>query len=275
MTCRCPALLQLSTSVLLALFAHHLAQGQDGPFSQRKQERAEPVVDLVSFALDVTPSPSGGDFFNAYRLLGPTRTGLPAIISPRLALRLTLSRTTRLVFSVSYGGVEFTDIYSVIDSSAPPGTEGYGAFVEKFDSHFYPIMIGLEYSPVRTQFTTYVGGLVGIAPVDVNWNTLTQRESPGELSRPGLNTSGVELEPAGRLYAGIDYQFDEAIRERGMVRGIFIEGSYLVLPVRRDYFTSVRRQGRGIAALPAADDGTLHMGGATLTLGFSLQFSRR
>lgn len=260
---------------MTALGAASVAGAQPGTHPPKTPVPGNEVVDIVSFALDVTPSPSGGDFLDAYQLLGPSRSNLPAVISPRLALRLTLGRSTRLVFNVSYGGLDFTDIYSVVDSTAPAGTDGYGAFVEKFAAQYYPILIGIEYSPVRTQFTTYVGALAGIAPVNVDWGTLTQRESPGELSRPELNVSGVELVPSGRIYAGIDYQFDETVRERGMVRGIFVEGGYLVLPVRRDYFTSVRRQGRGIADLPPTESGTLQLGGATLSIGFSLQFSRR
>lgn len=232
-------------------------------------------VDILSFGLDVVPSPEGGDFFDGYRSLGPRRNALPALAAPRLAIRVALPGNIRLAFALSYGNFSINDIYGVIDSSARGAADAFGAFVEQFDATFMPVLVGIEYIPVQTQFATYVGAMIGAGPVTVEWKTLTQHESPGFLSRPELNATGVGLEPAARMYVGIDYQFDESMRERGMVRGIFVEGSYLVLPVRRDYFTAVRRQGRGIPTLPSADEATLQLGGVAVTLGLNLQFSRR
>lgn len=264
----------LTAVLFLVLSPNFNAAAQEGNPNLPPAE-VERDADILSIGLDLIPSPSGGDFLDGYASLGPDRVSLPALVLPRFMLRMMLWSDVRITFGAAYGRLNFTDIYGVVDSTAPVGAEAYGSFVDHVEVRAVPITVGLEYAPVRTQFTTYVGGVVGLAPARVEWITTTQHESPGELYRPELNVSGVGTELVGRLYAGIDYRFDAAVRERGTFRGIYLEASYLAVPVRRDFFAPVRRQGRGITTPPSLDAATLDLGGVVLTFGVNLQFRRQ
>jgi hypothetical protein len=236
------------------------------------EERDE---EILSLGADLIPAPFGGDFFDGYSLLVPTRTSLPTLVMPRLNFRLLISPPLRLTFGLQYGQLKFTDIYSTVDSTAPVGSDAYGSFVERFDARVLPVTVGAEYAPIRTQFTTYVGGAVGISVTSVDWHTQTQKESPGSLSRPELNVTGYEPGVVGRVYCGVDYRFDAAVREKGLFRGLYVEASYLTIPVRRDFFIPIRRQARGLPAVPSSDRATLQVGGLALAIGLNLQFARK
>jgi len=261
-------------ALLCSLVVQERVPAQE-PFLPLPISQVERDADMLSLGIDLIPSPDGGDFFDGYTILGPDRRTLPAVVLSRFSFRLLVRNDLRLTFGLAYGGFDFFDIYSVIDSSAPGGRPDYGSFVDRFRVRVLPVMLGLEYAPIQTQFTTFLGGSCGLSLNNVEWATQTQRESAGELSRPALNADGVEPDLVARFYAGVDYRFDAAVRKRGVFRGVFVEASYLVLPVRRDYFASIRRQGRGIDPLPPTEVATLGMGGVTLSLGVNLQFSRR
>lgn len=240
------------------------------------QPSSTPIPNLLSFGLEIVPSPSGGSFFTEYARLGTEQRSLEGYAMPTLTLRVQIFKSARFVVHSGFGRNSFTDIYSVVDSTAPTGGGGgYSSFVESFKSSAIPILLGLEYVPLETQFTSYAGASLGIAVTSVDWTTSTQAESRGDLSRPDFNISGTGFAPAGRLYAGIDYRFDAAVKERNTLRGIFIEGAYMVIPIRRDFFTAIRRNGRGLSSPPTTDSAVLEFGGVSVTIGVSLQFDRK
>ncbi len=234
----------------------------------------KPIPNILSLGLEIVPSPSGGSFFSEYARLGTQQKSLEGYAMPTLSLRVQIFESTRFVIHSGFGRNSFTDIYSVLDSTAPSGGS-YSSFVESFKSSAIPILLGLEYVPLETQFTSYAGVGVGIAITSIDWTTSTQLESRGELSRPDFNVSGTGFSPAGRVYAGVDYRFDAAVKERNTLRGIYLEGAYMMIPIKRDFFTAIRRNGRGLPQAPTSDSAVLEFGGVTLTLGVSLQFDRK
>ncbi|MEO5931303.1 MAG: hypothetical protein ABIR47_15325, partial [Candidatus Kapaibacterium sp.] len=110
---------------------------------------------------------------------------------------------------------------------------------------------------------------------NVTWTTNVRDQTFSLFYRPMTNVKGLGISPAFRIYAGIDLRFDGYFSERSPFRGIFLEGSYLALPVRRNYFAAVRLGGKGLPTVPSEDGATMNLGGLTLTLGLNLQFVRR
>lgn len=232
--------------------------------------------DIVSLALDCRPSPGGGSFFRNYQLLGAQRSSLGAQAVPSMALRLSGFEPFRLVISASYSSSTFEDLYTVPDTTVRgSGAASSATLLEKFSASGVAGTIGLEYWPIETQFTTYVGLAAGLALCDVDWSTVTLESSRGEYSRPTLNTKGSSFAPVFRFYGGIEYRFDRYDFNNSLVRGIFLEAGFLTIPVQRDYFATVRQQGRGLPLLPEDNSASLDMGGFTLTLGVNLQLFRR
>jgi hypothetical protein len=221
----------------------------------------------------VVPSPGDGSFFPEYAKLGGSTTALDAFVMPSLMLRLASSSPLRVTLSGGYASGGFIDIYGIRDST--PGASGAVSIVEELSVSAIPVMIGLEYAPVRTQFTTYLGAEAGVSFSSAEWATSIREQTISEFYRPSGNTKGSEFFPAFRFYAGVDYRFDRNLWSAGAVRGIFLEGSYFVLPVVRDYFAGIRRQGKGLRVVPESDSGSLNLGGLTFTFGVNLQFRRR
>ena len=191
---------------------------------------------------------------------------------PSLMLRLGSSGSLRVVIYGAYAGGELTDLYDVIDTVGLD--RPLASIVETFSITSIPVMVGVEYAPVREQFTTYVGATVGGAYSDAEWTTVVRAVPNSGFARPATNQKGGSFHPAYRIYAGIDYRFDRNLWSQGAVRGIFLEGSYLGIPIRRDYFAAIRNESRGLRVLPGEDDGVIDLGGITFTLGINLQFVR-
>ena len=230
-------------------------------------------LDIISVGAEFTASPGGGDFFEKYERLGGTVQGMDPYIAPVLTGRIVLSDAIRVVVYGSYAHTSFVDPHGVARDSSPEMRGITASLVDEFSVTVVPIVAGLEYTPIRSQFTSYLGVLVGGSLATVDWTTTT-REVNGLFYRPSVNSKGLSVGPAARIYTGVDLRFDRNFQARGSIRGIYLEGAFTILPVTRDYFAEVRSQGRGVAGLPADDSATLYVGGLSLTLGINLQFLR-
>lgn len=267
----------LAVGIFLSVTAGARAQNtgdrEDAPPADTTRDRSSaPDFDLISAGLEYVPSPQGGDFFKEYPRLGG-EGDLDGYVMPSAMLRFASIGTIRIIVYGALGGGEFTDIYDVRDSAR--GDVALASIVEKFSISSIPVLVGVEYSPIREQFTTYVGASAGIAYSSVEWTTSFREHSPMGFSRPATNIRGGAFHPAYRIYAGVDYRFDRNLWSQSPIRGIFLEGSYLGIPIRRDYFAAVRGAGRMLRGAPGADDATLDIGGVTFTMGINLQFVRR
>ncbi len=231
--------------------------------------------DLLSLGVEFVPSPGGGTFFDGYKRLGGAVESLGARMAPMVNIRLATAGPLRICLQSTYARASFTDIYGVIDSISNPYMRGAAALVDQFSATAIPVMAGVEYAPVRSQFTTYVGVGVGLAFNNVDWSTIVRSQSIVDFYRPGANVKSAGVGPAARVYAGTDFRFDRNYWGQGSVRGIFMEASYLLLPVNRDFFTAIRGSGKGIESPPDHDSGVLDLGGFAFTIGLNLQMVRR
>ena len=230
-------------------------------------------LDIISVGVEFTASPGGGDFFEKYDDLGGTFEGIDPYIAPVLTGRMVLADALRFIVYGSYAHTSFVDPHGVARDTSAEMRGISASLVDEFSITVVPILAGLEYTPIRSQFTSYLGVLVGGSLATVDWTTTT-REVTGTFYRPNVNVKGMSIGPAARIYTGVDLRFDRDFQSRGSIRGIYLEGAFTILPVTRDYFAEVRTQGRGVSGLPADDSATLYVGGLSLTLGINLQFLR-
>ncbi len=263
-----PLLLGISGS---GAAAQSIGDRPEEPADTVAQRPATPDFDVFSFGLEFVPSPNSGSFFKEYPVLGG-KGSLGGFVAPSFMLRLASGGSVRVVLYGAYSGGEFTDLYDVVDTVGP--NRPLASIVENISLTSIPVMAGVEYAPVREQFTTYVGATAGGAYSTAEWRTTVRNVPNSGFARPATNQKGGSFHPVYRVYAGIDYRFDRNLWSRGPVRGIFLEGSYLGIPIRRDYFAAIRNEARGLPVLPGEDDGVIDLGGVTFTLGVNLQFVR-
>ncbi len=233
---------------------------------------------MLSLGLEVVPSPAEGSFFESYRGLGGKLDQLDPTSLLSLTARIIASNSLRWTFSGGYMRVGFIDYYE--SARFAPSDTGVVAVpaasvTEKLDATVIPILGGVEWAPVRSQFTTYVGALAGVTVSSVTWTTGTRAYGLVDYRRPVTNVDGIGVSPAARIFAGVDLRFDYFSTVGGPFRGIYVEAAYLYLPLSRGYFEELRRTSRGVNLLPGADRATINAGGLSITFGVSVQFPRR
>jgi hypothetical protein len=233
--------------------------------------------DIVSMGLEVYVSSGGGTFLSEYRKLGGTIESFDPSLVPYLMLRLGVGEDLRVIGYGTYLSNGFVDLYNARSLGADSMASGsaLAAVVEDFSARAIPILAGIEYSPVQSQFTSYVGAAAGISINTVEWLTTTRELTQGGYYRPGINVRETDVSPALKFYTGIDLRFDRYSWQDNPFRGIFLEASYVYVPVRRDYFAALIRGTEGSVMLPTTTSATLQLGGFTFTVGLNLQFLRR
>lgn len=230
-------------------------------------------IDILSAGAEFVASAGSGDFFDSYATLGGQQTRLGTYLAPALTGRLAFDDKLRITAYASLHATGFAESYHVRQGQGPlaPAIAGVA---EDFSVMAVPLMAGIEFAPIRTQFTSYVGVGAGAAITRARWQSTIQYTNGG-YARPQSNTSGVGVSPALRAYAGVDLRFDRGSVVRAAFRGIYLEAAYLFLPVGRDYFGAMRARGTGIEEGPTSDDATLYLGGLSFTFGLNLQVLRR
>ncbi len=269
----------LLTMLLLVTPAIGQPAGDPAPGDSTALQRASEVpfdLDVVSLGLEFVTSPGEGDFFAGYRQLGGITQQLSGFMMPTASLRIAAWRNLKIVISGSYASAGFVDIYGVRDTlNGTVVRPGGASLVEDVSVMAVPVTAGVEFTPIQSQFSSYVGVAVGGALNDVTWSTTTREQTFSEFYRPTTNLKGLGFSPVFRIYAGVDLRFDRYLSGRSAFRGIFLEGSYLMLPVARDYFSAIRSGGRGLPRVPNSDGASMNLGGLTFTLGINLQYARR
>jgi hypothetical protein len=264
-----------------ALFAQEPEEEVTPLDSSTAQDRSVNVgrgLDVISIGAEVVASPGGSEFFREYQKLGGEVAALDLFLAPTLIGRFSLGRSFRLIVYSAFMSASFVEIYNSMrlrpDDSTSTG-DPVAAITEDFSMQSFPILAGFEYSPIQSQFSTYVGLLGGLAIVSGTWQTSVRPFAPGEFYRPLVNLSGLSVSPAIRAYTGVDLRFDRYLIEGTAVRGIFLEAAFLMLPVNRPFFEDIRQQSRGLSLIPTQDNATLSIGGFTVTLGINFQVQRR
>ena len=261
-----------------------LAQEQDGTRvtiltdndSLHHAPRAQ-LLDVFTAGLEVFTAPGGGTLFDEYRKLGGSITGFSAIPAPTLSLRVGLTEDLRVVGYGTYFGASTVDLYDVTQS--PEGTDSarqervVASVVEDFSVKTLPLFVGVEYAPIRSQFTSYVGAVAGPVVSSVMWNTTARQQTQAaEYYRPSINADSWGVAVGGKLYAGLDLRFDRSVQRP--IRGVCIEAAFSMMPVRHDVFQAILTSSRGVATLPERST-TLQMGGFSITIGLNFQFLRK
>jgi hypothetical protein len=231
------------------------------------------MIDILSAGVELVGSAGGGDFFDEYAKLGGEQSGLGGYTALVLSGRLALFDRLRVTATAGYQKTGFTEDYDVRRGEGPraPAIAGVS---EDFSIVAVPLIAGIEFAPIRTQFTSYVGVGAGVALTQAKWQTTVQYASERYV-RPQSNTESFAVGPVGRVYAGVDLRFDRGSITKAAFRGIYFEAAYTFLPVARDYFAELRARGDGIEEEPARDDATLYLGGLSFTFGLNLQVLRR
>lgn len=234
------------------------------------------LLDIVTVGLEVVTAPGGGTFFDEYQKLGGSISGLAAIPAPTLSLRIGLTEDFRAVGYGTYFGSNVVDLYDVSRSPEAADSTGQGtvvaSVVEDFSVKTLPVLLGIEFAPVRSQFTSYVGLLAGPVISSVVWNTTTRQQAQAGYYRPSINADSWGIEVGGRIYAGLDLRFDRSVQRP--IRGLCIEAAFSMMPVRQDVFQPIITSSRGLPKLPERST-TLQMGGFTITIGLNFQFLRK
>lgn len=243
-----------------------------------EQEAVRRDLDIISFGLEIVPSPGGGSFFDEYKNLFGMTTGLNPAVSPTIVGRIRMLENLRLVFAASYIGSGFSEVYDAYGFPAgmPEADTLVPAaqVVDEMSVTAFSFLLGIQFTPIRSQFTSYVGAAAGGAFVTASWQTNTRRFESSNYFRPETNVDGPAFAPALRLFTGVDLRFDGSYMNKNVFRGVYIEAAYFYLPVTLDYFREIRTIGRGIPVLPADDNATLNIGGLTVTFGINMQLLR-
>lgn len=246
---------------------------RNAPRDTISRARYNDRIDILSAGMEYVASAGGGSFFDEYAKLGGRQADLGTYAALALTGRLALSEQLRITAHTSYHTTGFEESYDVRQGTDPraPAVAGVS---EDFSVVAVPLVAGIEFAPIRTQFTSYVGAGGGVALTKVKWQS-TVLYANERYVRPQSNSESFGVAPVIRAYAGVDLRFDRGSIAKAAFRGIYLEAAYTFLPVSRDFFGAMRSRGDGIEEAPASDDATLYLGGLSFTFGLNLQVLRR
>ncbi len=233
---------------------------------------------VVALRFDLMATPGGGSFFDSYPLLFGRERELDVSISPGIGVRGRISDHLRWTAFGSYLWTGFSEVYDALriptdnGSGQPLDTLLPAAQVqEEMSLQGFSLLAGIEFSPVSSQFTSYVGASAGAGFISTSWISTIRPFGTLVYHRPRINVDDTRVSPAVRLYSGVDLRFDYAEVNRSIVRGVFIEASWLWLPVTADYFGPIRDLSQNLPILPESESATLDIGGFALGIGVNLQ----
>lgn len=277
-----------------SLFAQQETQGQEGKeiedeaegeYKETDQVPTKPHYikesELLSFSLEAIPTPTGGSFFDEYSKLGSTLNVMNDAWLPTITMYFDQTENFKISGRLSFNNFKLTDFYvQKARNQNLPVEEDNGtaaaSIVENIDVTQVPVLVGVHYLPVRSQYTSYVGAQVGLSANSVKWQTINRSISNLlYLYRPAINVSGVRLSPVARIYTGFELRFDELVSKENPFRGVALEVAYFYLPMKNNYFERIINESKGAYSLPESPDATLQCGGISISLGVTLQFSKK
>lgn len=233
---------------------------------------------VVALRLDLLATPGGGSFFDSYPLLFGGERELDVSISPGVGVRGRISDHLRWTAFGSYLWTGFSEVYDALSVSTDNGSGlpldtllPAAQVQEDMSLQGFALLAGVEFSPVSSQFTSYVGASAGAGFISTSWFSTVRPFGTVVYHRPRINVEDTRVSPAVRLYSGVDLRFDYAEVNRSIVRGVFIEASWLWLPVTADYFGPIHDLSQNLPILPQSRSATLDIGGFALGIGVNLQ----
>lgn len=231
----------------------------------------------VGLRLDLIATPGGGSFFEAYPLLFGRARELDVVVMPGLGGRFRLTDRLRATLFGSWASTGFSDVYDAFrfpsDTTQFPSDTLLPAaqVIEEMSLDGLILLAGVEYSPVVSQFSSYVGLSGGLGVIRTEWYSTTRVFGNIAYERPRINVESTRPYPAIRLYSGVDLRFDFAEANRSIVRGVYVEASWLWLPVSEAFFGPIGRTSQNLPFLPSEENSTLNLGGFAIGIGLNLQ----
>lgn len=225
----------------------------------------------INADLNWTLGISAAGFFKDYQSLlrGPS-SGFDAPIGFSVGMSSYQVKNAPIGLSVSYYRAVARETYqyksSILDTVGLPSQ----TYSQDITLTVIPIMLTWDYYPIDRQFTGYIGGGIGAAPVHAFW-----REDISESTLPGSRLSGTRYDawhvaPSFMGRVGVSLGFDEPLGSKTKA-GVYFEASYLFVPYSAPLFTEAAKT---IPNAPPSTKGnyTTQSGGFVVRLGMNIFF---
>ncbi|MES2767027.1 MAG: hypothetical protein V4642_14225 [Bacteroidota bacterium] len=133
-----------------------------------------------------------------------------------------------------------------------------------------PVLATIEFIPVEAQFTTYFGVGAGVAFNKIFWKESVQTTVKNDPRTGGVYTDERKITPAGRIYAGVELDFDKRRRQSSILGSLLLEVRYTYIPVSSKLLEK-------FSSFPGAperwkDDFSVGGSGLGLNIGVSVEF---
>ncbi|HYF04411.1 MAG TPA: hypothetical protein VEC36_13590 [Patescibacteria group bacterium] len=133
-----------------------------------------------------------------------------------------------------------------------------------------PLLVTVEFMPVEAQFSTYVGLGAGIAFNSVFWSESLASSVPADPRKGGVYIDESQITPAGRVYAGVELDFDKRRTSHSILGSLLLEVRYTYIPVSAPLLKEFAK----LPGAPSAWSEDFRIGGSGLgiNIGVSVEF---
>lgn len=236
---------------------------------QRPTEAAPRISRPTRFYIDVFGAfaRNSTDFFSDYKTyLGGVASTFDAPLGLSGGISSFQIPDVGIGVKVAYSRSVIRETYlftSFLDSTRPDQST-----TQDFTLTVVPAMLTLDYLPTERQFTTYIGVMAGLAFTKIHWT-----ESLSTTTRPGARASGERYDeshvsPSAGIRAGVNLGWDSNADAQAKP-GLFIEASYLFIPVSAPLFANVAETLPGSPAR-LREPYAIQAGGFEIHIGISL-----
>lgn len=105
----------------------------------------------------------------------------------------------------------------------------------------FPILTTFEYRQPEAKYRSFIGAGVGAGVVRFAWTESVSTTLRDDIRRGGEYFQDTYLVPAGRLYAGVELDFDPGTKA-SFVKSLTIQGQWNVMPFATNYFAGYAQQ---------------------------------
>jgi hypothetical protein len=211
-----------------------LARLRETNFVQRAGLRIEP-------GLSYTLGTNAKEFFQDYaQVLGGKSREFSTPVSGSLRISRHLDEYQSIGLVAGFTRTNLRENYDydprVVEVPLAPAQN----VTQNMNIESIPLMVCYDLYPVDRQFTSYIGGSVGLGISHVQWyEDITVSRSPGARSK-GERFDDWLYHLATELRAGVSLGFDGSTQS-AVRSGIRIECAYRHIPVRSDFMRNVAR----------------------------------
>lgn len=249
------------TPILLS--GQSLARLRETNFVQKAGLRIEP-------GLSYTWGTNAQEFFQDYaRVLGGRNRELSTPVSGTLRISRHLDEYQSVGLVAGFTRTNLRENYDydprTVDVPLAPAQN----ITQNMTIESIPLMVCYDLYPVDRQFTSYLGGSIGMGFSNVQWyEDITVSRSPGARSK-GERFDDWLYHLAAEVRAGVSLGFDGSTQS-ALRSGIRLECAYRYVPIRGDFMRNVARS----FALPAPErmqsNYTLDIGGFAVHIGIMI-----